>query len=165
MGALGRSCRGLVVAATAVLLGGFAAGCGSAEKKSAKSYPNDEQTGACVSSWNKRASADFQSALASSASSNSNKAVLVTATGIDPVLKPLGRCVVVQMGSEDRPNIAFNEDASGDWSGSTPGNPTDYESGSPLGSVLEEAIDGPNASVDSNGQITLNYPYSISTSG
>ena len=55
-------------AATVVLLGGFAAGCGSTTKKSSNAYPNDEGTGACVSSWNKRASADFQSTLASSAS-------------------------------------------------------------------------------------------------
>jgi hypothetical protein len=165
MGAPGRTGRGLVVVATVVLLGGLTAGCGSSTKKSANSYPNDDHTGACVSRWNKRASADFQSTLASSAQSNSNKAVLVSPTANDPALKPLGRCAVVQMGTEDRPNIAFTEDSSGNWSGSRPGNPTDYESGSPLGTVLETAIDFPNASVDTRGRLNLNYPYAVPSGG
>jgi hypothetical protein len=165
MGGLMRTGRGLIAAATVVLLGGFAAGCGSTTKKSAHAYPNDEHTGACVSSWNKSASADFQSALASSAQSNSSHAVLVSPTAQDPALKPLGRCMVVQMGTEDRPNVAFNEDSSGSWSGSRPGSPTDYESGSPLGTVLETAIDFPNASVDSSGRLTLNYPYAVTGGG
>jgi hypothetical protein len=153
------------VAATVVLLGGFAAGCGSSKKKRANPYPNDDHTGACVSSWNKRASADFQSTLASSARVNSSKAVLVNATAVDPALRPLGRCAVVQMGTEDRPNVAFTEDSGGNWTGSRPGNPTDYESGSPLGTVLEMAIDFPNASVNSSGQLNLNYPYAVAGAG
>ncbi|MDX6643770.1 MAG: hypothetical protein QOD76_1732 [Solirubrobacteraceae bacterium] len=153
------------MAATVVLLGGFTAGCGSATKKSSDRYPNDDQTGACVSSWNKRASVDFQSALASSARANSDKAVLVNPTATNPALKPLGHCAVVKMGTEDRPNVAFVEDSSGNWSGSRPGNPTDYESGSPLGTVLEMAIDFPNASVNSSGQLNLNYPYAVTGGG
>jgi hypothetical protein len=165
MGGLRRTGRAVSVAATVALLGGSAAGCGSSKKKRADPYPNDEHTGACVSSWNKRASADLQSALAESARANSNKAVLVNAVSIDPALKSLGRCAVVQMGTEDRPNVAFTEDSGGNWTGSTPGNPTDYESGSALGTVLEAAIDFPNASVSSSGRLTLNYPYAVSGSG
>jgi hypothetical protein len=165
MGALLRTGRGVLVASAALLLTVFCAGCGSDKKKRANSYPNDAAAGKCVSSWNRAAPEDLHAQLATAAQNNADKAVLAYPVGTDPSLKSLGRCMVVQVGTEDRPNVAFIEDDSGTWSASNPINPPDYASNRALFSVVNNASFAPNTSVGSTGELTLNYPYSVAGAG
>lgn len=165
MGALGRTGRGVLVVSAALLLGAFGAGCGSEKTKRANPYPNDAAAGKCVSSWNRNAPEDLRGQLAASTQTNADKAVLAYPVGTDPSLKSLGRCMVVQVGSEDRPNVAFIEDDSGTWAASNPINPPDYASDRALFSVVDTARSAPNTSVGSTGELTLNYPYSVAGAG
>jgi hypothetical protein len=155
-----------LVASAALLLAAFGAGCGSATtKKSTNAYPNDDATGKCVASWNRNAPEDLRAQLAGSAQGNADRAALAYPVATDPSLKSLGRCMIVQVGSDNRPNVAFIEDDSGTWTASNPINPPDYASDRALFSVVDTANRAPNVSVGDGGNLTLNYPYSIAGSG